>query len=333
VPSGVAVDISGITIDPLSASRYTSPPFVQICVDDIEAARRWRSRADVLRIGLLVSALGFGLRHGVDWDHIAAIGDITGSQQRPRRAFLLATMYAVGHALVVIVLGGLAIAFSVHLPDGVDAVMERIVGVTLLVLGAYVVYGLARDGRRFRLRSRWMLVFALVRRFREKSRTRTHRGLVEIEHEHPVEEAHFHSHTHARVVATAGARRGAVHRHRHIIEMPADPFFAGYGAFGAFGIGLIHGVGAETPTQVLVFATAAGANGTGAGFAVLVAFVVGLLISNTIIAVAATFGFVGATRNPNVYVGISALTAVFSLVLGVLLVVGNGNWLPEIIHG
>ena len=56
-------------------------------------------------MGLLATAYGFGFRHGIDWDHIAALTDITGSQDDGRRSMLFATLYAVGHALVVFALG------------------------------------------------------------------------------------------------------------------------------------------------------------------------------------------------------------------------------------
>jgi hypothetical protein len=36
--------------------------------------------SQALGIGVIVSAFLFGFRHGVDWDHIAAITDITSSQ-------------------------------------------------------------------------------------------------------------------------------------------------------------------------------------------------------------------------------------------------------------
>jgi high-affinity nickel-transport protein len=124
-----------------------------------------------------------------------------------------------------------------------------------------------------------------------------------------------------------------VHRHRHVVEMPADPFFRCSRPLGAFGVGMLHGVGAETPTQVLVFTAAAGADGTAVGLTVLVAFVVGLLISNTLLAFAATCGFLGAQRNTGVHLGISIVTAVFSLALGALLLAGHGAGLPEIFHG
>src|SRR4029453_7340824 len=116
------------------------------------------------RFGVVVAALGFGFRHGIDWDHIAAITDITSSQDERRRSVVFGTLYALGHALVVLVLGILAILVGERLPESVDNVMTRIVGVTLVVLGVYVFASRTRRGRDFRRRSRWMLIFAGVRR-------------------------------------------------------------------------------------------------------------------------------------------------------------------------
>src|SRR5919204_4461769 len=115
-------------------------------------------------IGVLVAALWLGFQHGIDWDHIAAITDITSSQEERRQSLLLGTLYAAGHGLVVLLIGSAAILAGRSLPESVDNTMTRIVGVTLLLVGVYVVYSLFKHGRDFRLRSRWMLIFAGVRR-------------------------------------------------------------------------------------------------------------------------------------------------------------------------
>src|SRR6266550_3223647 len=114
-------------------------------------------------VGVILSAFFFGFRHGIDWDHIAAITDIAGSQEDRRSAMFFGTLYALGHALVVFLIGTAAILLGERLPASVDDVMERIVGVTLIVLGVFVFVSLARHGREFRLRSRWMLIFSGVR--------------------------------------------------------------------------------------------------------------------------------------------------------------------------
>ena len=122
------------------------------------------------------------------------------------------------------------------------------------------------------------------------------------------------------------------HVHRHVAHVPDDPFTT-YGRPTAFAVGMLHGVGAETPTQVLIFVTAAGVGGKGAGVALLVAFLVGLLSSNTLIALAATYGFLGATKNWPFYAAVSVVTAVGSLVVGTLFLFGSAELLPAIFSG
>jgi high-affinity nickel-transport protein len=254
---------------------------------------------NAFHIGLVLTAFGFGFRHGIDWDHIAALSDITSSQETPRQSMWFATLYALGHALVVFVLGFAAIAFAQRLPAGIDGLMERFVGATLVILGCYVVYALARHGREFRMRSRWMLMFGGVRR-----------GLQWIRARHVVHH----------------------HEHHHFASSSSDPF-ENYAPCTAFSVGMLHGVGAETPSQILIFVTAAGAGGRGTGLLLLVAFLVGLLSSNSTVALAGMFGFLGASRNFGVYVAVSSVTALFSIVIGSIFVLGSAALLPAMFGG
>jgi high-affinity nickel-transport protein len=222
------------------------------------------------------------------------------------------------------------------MPAGVDAVMERFVGATLVVLGTYVLVALVRQGRDFRMRSRWMLLFAGVRKGVRWARRAARRQVVVVTHEHAHDptEPHPDAHERARVLAGAPARTVTEHRHghRHVGSVPDDPFLA-YGRATAFGVGMIHGVGAETPTQVLLFLAAAGAGGKAEGLLLLGAFLVGLLGSNSIIALAGTFGFLGASRNWRLYVGVSLVTAVFSLGIGTVFLFGQSTVLPAFFGG
>ena len=291
-----------------------------------------------LQVGLMATALGLGFRHGIDWDHIAAITDLTCSQESSRRSMVLATFYALGHAAVVFVLGVLAIALSAEVPEWIDDAMGRVVGVTLLALGVYVVVSLARDGRDFRMRSRWMLVFGFVRRLATRRRRATASApvLITHDHDHLHDERHGHDHAHPHpddvadhteaTVATTTAHR---HLHHHVGTLPADPFLT-YGGPTAVAVGALHGIGAETPTQILLFLAAARAGGTAIGIALLLCFVVGLLASNTVVALTATFGFLRASRNFALYATVSVLTAAFSLVVGVLLLAGHAPLLPAL---
>jgi high-affinity nickel-transport protein len=291
-----------------------------------------------LRIGLVATAFGLGFRHGIDWDHIAALTDITGSQESGRTSMVLATLYALGHALVVFVLGVLAIVASAQIPHWLDDTMGRVVGATLLALGVYVIVSFVRHGREFRMRSRWMLVFAGVRRAVRWTAQRRGgaRELIVIthEHDHPAGEAHDADHTRAAVHAgasTATAIRHS-HLHHHIGTLPDDPF-PSYGRRTALAVGALHGIGAETPTQILLFLAAARAGGAATGVALLICFLVGLVVSNTVIALTAAFGFLSASRNFRIYATISLVTAAFSLAVGTLFLLGHASFLPALAGG
>jgi len=292
-------------------------------------------------LGLLGGMAVLGFRHGFDWDHIAAITDITSSQENRRASVVFGTLYALGHALVVFVIGSAAILLGAKLPESVDPIMERIVGFTLVILGVFVFASLIKHGREFRMRSRWMLIFSGVRTAYRKTRgvmTRSNGdaaghahddadpihqhaddGLaVAVADDLPVSEWHHGHHG-----------RPGHHHHKH----PEPDAFMEYGRGTAFVVGMVHGIGAETPTQILIFLTAVTAGGKAAGEAVLLTFLVGLLVSNTMITLGSTFGFLRASQNWKIYVTVAILTGTFSLVIGLLFLSGEGRILPALFGG
>lgn len=302
-----------------------------------------------LRGGAVLSALGLGLRHGFDWDHIAAIADITGSQDDHHRSLVLATLYIAGHAVVVVILGTAAIALGSTIPAWLDSLMGRLVGATLLALGVAVLVSLVRHGRDARLRSRWMLALAGLRggyrwiRARTAASGRPEPVVVEHDHEHPVSGHHRRAPAPAPAGGTgpsAGPDRAPAqvaappdthrHRHAHVGSMPADPLER-YGVATSLGVGAIHGVGAETPTQMVLFASAAGAATAWTGWVFLLAFVTGLVLANTAVALGSRLGILSASRNFAVFAAVSTIVALLSLSLGTVLVLGAGEGLPGIL--
>jgi ABC-type nickel/cobalt efflux system permease component RcnA len=277
-----------------------------------------------LDVALVATAFALGFRHGFDWDHLAALGDIAASQESRRRSMLLSTMYALGHAAVAFAIGAAVIVASARLPEAVGEVMERLVGVTFVALGVFVIVSWARNGRDLRMPSRGVLLLAAVRRLR---RRRPAPVVIEHDHEHPVGD---HHHEHETEVVSAGRQRTRTthrHRHRHVVAMPDDPFPT-YSAGATLGVGMIHGIGFETPTQALVFVTAAGAGSRAAGLLVLVCFLVGLFAANTMVAVASTLGFTGAGSRARLFTLASLLAAGASLALGLLYLFGMGDVMP-----
>src|ERR1700679_2072064 len=90
----------------------------------------------------LISCAVLGFRHGFDYDHIAAISDITSVQTKAPNAMRLGLLYALGHASMIALLGSMVILFQLSLPHRLDSWAERLVGLTLILLAVYVMSSL-----------------------------------------------------------------------------------------------------------------------------------------------------------------------------------------------
>jgi ABC-type nickel/cobalt efflux system permease component RcnA len=282
---------------------------------------------------LLLTIFALGLRHGVDVDHLAAIGDMTSSQTDSRSGLMYSFLYALGHGAVVLVVGAVAIVAGGLIPEHLDVALGKMLGATLILLGFYVLYSLIRYRSTFRMRSRWMLAYSAVRRTVGWLRRPRDTALIEIEHEHEHRHArpsdHDHSHDHDELHSARGTTATTTvvthsHTHRHVLPLPEDPFTA-YGPGTALGVGAIHGLGAETPTQVLLFVSAAGVGSHGGGMLLLVTFLFGLFISNMAVAALMSWGFRRTRRSFPLYATLGGIAGVFSLLLGVSLVLGGGS--------
>jgi high-affinity nickel-transport protein len=210
-----------------------------------------------------------------------------------------------------------------------------------VILGVFVFASLIKHGREFRMRSRWMLIFSGVRTAYRKTRSAIGRpNGTGVEHSHDtLDPIHLHDDEGVAVAVADDLPvsewhhghhgRPGHHHHKH----PEPEAFMEYGRGTAFVVGMVHGVGAETPTQVLIFLTAVTAGGKAAGEAVLLTFLVGLLASNTMITLGSTFGFLRASQNWKIYVTVAILTGTFSLVIGLLFLSGEGRILPALFGG
>ena len=276
-----------------------------------------------MNLALLLSSLGLGLRHGVDWDHIAAITDITGTEQEKRRAAFLAMLYALGHGAAVMALGAAAIIAGERLPSWIDPVMERVVGATLLLLAALLVRSLFRgDAPRV---SRGVMLFRALSVARDRFR-RAKRVEVEHEHDHGHDAGHPHAHGDA-TEQLAPVITGHKHAHVHAVDVTT------YSSGGAVAVGMLHGVGAETGTQALVLVSAAGVASTAAGVAVLGAFVVGIVTTTALIALGTALGWKLLSGRGRAYTYLTIGTAVASGVVGLMFVSGHSGTLPGILGG
>jgi high-affinity nickel permease len=245
----------------------------------------------------LVLAIGscalLGLRHGFDYDHLAAISDITAVQRSRFEGIRLGVLYALGHAFTVLTLGAFVVLLHLSLPARLDAWTERIVGFTLIVLGLLVVGNLLRRRRH--------------------------------SHSHPAMESRWALLFHA-------MRQGAWHV-RRIFQKDAPqptPFVWNYSNSTVFCIGILHGLGAETPTQLMLFLLTASLGGTVLGLLGLLAFGTGLVVMNTVMTAALSGVFGTGKAHPYFYRIMATAGAVYSLAIGSIFLFGASRQLPPI---
>jgi len=244
------------------------------------------------------TAFLLGCRHGLDWDHISAITDLTAaakpepdgspSFRRQGRRVGLAFWYCVGHGSVIALLGLAVGVLGLHLPGAIDRIFESVVGATLVILGGFVLWQLGRDGADYRYSGRIRLLVAVVRRAWARAR-----------------------------------RRGST------LSGPLDDL----SPRSAFAVGVLHGTGAETPTQVVLFASAATSGSRAAAALLLVSFVTGMILADLGIAASWLAGLLGARSAPKAQIAIGALTGLSSLTVGALFLVGRSTVLPALFGG
>ena len=239
----------------------------------------------------LGSCLLLGLRHGFDYDHLAAISDITAVQRDWKSGLRLGMTYALGHAFMVAVLGVMVLQLHMGLPQGLDHWTERLVGLTLIVLGLGVAAGILRK------------------------------------------DAHGHRHTRveSRLAIVINGILWMVWQIRRIWDRSAprpDRFQWIYTGKSVFLIGVLHGIGAETPSQLGLFFLTANLGGTSRGLLGLSAFALGLVAMNALMTAAMSGAFNSGARHPRFYHVVAWTGAAYSCIIGIVFLFGISSHLP-----
>jgi len=189
---------------------------------------------------------------------------------------------------MVAVLGSAVIVFQLSIPHGIDRIAERLVGLTLLILGVYVLGSLFTGNPA--PRSRFHVIAGALRWIHWKMKS---------------------------------------YWHDHDLPRPANKTW-NYSAKSVLMIGVVHGLGAETPSQLMIFLLAANLGGIGKGFLGLTMFTAGLLVMNTMMTASAVglFGF--SSGLPRFQFVVTALTAIYSLAVGAFFLFGSSGLLPPL---
>lgn len=238
----------------------------------------------------LSACLILGLRHGFDYDHLAAISDITAMPGSRSRAMRLGLFYALGHALTVVALGVLVIELRIPLPVWLDQLTERLIGATLILLGIAVIAGFFHPhAHSHRMQSRFAAAINLFRALEWKLLS-----LFQPDRERPA------------------------------------LFAWNYNGRAVFLVGMLHGVGAETPSQLMLFFLIARLGGAAQGILGLASFACGLVLMNTLMTASLTGIFRLPAQNP-VYARILIWSgAIYSCALGALFLAGYSTLLPSL---
>jgi ABC-type nickel/cobalt efflux system permease component RcnA len=91
-----------------------------------------------------MAAVALGAAHALEVDHMVAVSAFVGQQPRVGAATMFGVRWGIGHALVVLIVGGLLAWSNIGIPRGVDEWMELAVGLMLVALGAWVIHSARR---------------------------------------------------------------------------------------------------------------------------------------------------------------------------------------------
>ncbi len=91
------------------------------------------------------TVLGFGfllgLRHATDTDHVVAVTTLLGNRGKIHHSALVGILWGLGHSITVTLVAIPIIFYSFVVPPRLGLVLEFIVGIMLVLLGAITIYG------------------------------------------------------------------------------------------------------------------------------------------------------------------------------------------------
>lgn len=93
---------------------------------------------------LTAVTLGFllGIKHALEADHIVAVTTIVSRSRSFLRSVLVGLTWGIGHTLTIFVVGFVVLFFKLTIPDRLALLLEFLVGIMLVLLGAFVIKGL-----------------------------------------------------------------------------------------------------------------------------------------------------------------------------------------------
>lgn len=207
---------------------------------------------------LSVLLFGFllGMKHATEADHLAAVATLATRRQSAWDALRQGAAWGLGHSVTLMVFGGGVLLLGRAVPPQLEAALELLVGVMLVLLGTDVLWRLRRNHVHFH--------------------AHTHGGGA----------PHFHAHSHRQLAAPAAAPRYAglrflpaiaephgSHDHEHPAGLPRRAML----------VGMMHGLAG---TAALVVLSLQAVPSIGLGLLYILLFGLGSVLGMALLSVA-----------------------------------------------
>lgn len=165
-------------------------------------------------MGFLITIYA-GLEHAFEADHLLAVNNLVTNRSKIKDALKDGMFWGVGHTSTIFIVGVLMIGFKISISENIFSYLEAVVGIMLIVLGAY----------------------RLTKLFYKKRHSHTYYHSHEHTHSNGVTHTHMHAHTYF---------------HSHPVEaFPHD--HSGSASYrAAFWVGLVHGLAGSGSLVILV---------------------------------------------------------------------------------
>ncbi len=97
---------------------------------------------------LVTALLGvtIGMRHALEPDHLAAVSTLATEQRSPRAGLWLGALWGIGHSLSLLVVGGGLALLEAQMPERLGVMLELLVAVMIIGLGARAILRSVREG-------------------------------------------------------------------------------------------------------------------------------------------------------------------------------------------
>ncbi len=95
-------------------------------------------------LSILIFGFLLGLKHAVEADHLAAVSTIVAERKNLLSSTIIGGFWGVGHTITLLIVGSLVIFLKLQISESLEAKLEAIVGIMLVVLGLNALRKLRR---------------------------------------------------------------------------------------------------------------------------------------------------------------------------------------------